>query len=1135
MGWSSLVCGRGEEEDRWGGYRTEALAGRRFGPGAVGGGDGDLYLACWPGRLFGGVTTVRVGGAWLGTALFRLESFFWWEFVRRAMDETVSPENPASGKVEAGAALPPGPRPKYFISAVTAEFGALRTRVGQVLQFLGCEGDFMETWGTEPGSLRMLHERKIDACDGLIQIVGAGYGAEPGRDVAAAAAASAAAAAEARAEGGGGAAGPARFSYTQAEFHYARAKGKKTWLLIAGPDAPRDRAIDQLDLPRDGAICPDPAAYQKERRDLQAAYRESLRAGGQEWTEVQAHGKAGEPKMFETDSHIRHSFNSWDQLEIAVLRMRGETEARHAEFREWLKGLKDGVERIETGQGEMHEEMRAGLADGLRLWLVIVSLLLVLGMMVWGTYRLVGQKGEETAAAVASMDTIGHWEVQSRERARNDYAAEKERLAGLKDADARQAGLDRLEAEHAYRMERIERVFADLREGYKNREISDVTAEFQRILADESGAGGIDAALDYLAPREDTILAEAKRHLARREEEERQAREQLRTLLSAADSASAEGRPAKAAELYRALLDTDPAWVEALTSAGWFYYERTIFEETHGSFALAIGYSEEALNCANRLRAVGGLEPRAQRLIGSAVLKRADVLIQRGQPGDFDEALEGYTEAMAIYQNLYDADPQSLTEERNVSVALNRLGDVYRERGQAGDLDAALEFYERDLEIAEKLYGANPESRESARDVSVSLNRLGDVYVERGRAGDLEAALEFYERDLEIAEKLYGANPESRESARDVSLSLERLGDVYWERRQTGDLDAALEKYGKGLEIREKLYEANPESREAARDVSISLERLGDVYRARGQTGDVEAALEKYEKGLEIREKLYGANPESRESARDVSLSLNRLGDVYRARGEAGDVEAALEKYEKGLEIAEKLYGTNPESRESARDVSVSLERLGDVYRARGEAGDLEAALEKYGKGLEIREKLYGANPESRESARDVSVSLNKLGDVFRARGEAGDVEAALEKYEKGLEIAEKLYGANPESRESARDVSFSLNRLGDVYRARGEAGDLEAALENYERDLEIAENLYEANPLSVEAVRDLAVSHHKLSLLVQETGDSDRARRHRRSCYEVLRKAIEAGYVFDAIAMGVYEELRAEFGADSE
>ena len=55
--------------------------------------------------------------------------------------------------------------------------------------------------------------------------------------------------------------------------------------------------------------------------------------------------------------------------------------------------------------------------------------------------------------------------------------------------------------------------------------------------------------------------------------------------------------------------------------------------------------------------------------------------------------------------------------------------------------DAARGYYERSLEVCERLLKANPESAQAARDVSVSLGRLGDFLASRGQAGDATKAL----------------------------------------------------------------------------------------------------------------------------------------------------------------------------------------------------------------------------------------------------------------------------------------------------------------------------------------------------------------------------------------------------------
>src|SRR5688572_27064196 len=100
-------------------------------------------------------------------------------------------------------------KPRIFISAVTSELGTIRQLVSNVLLRLGYDPVTQDIFGTEPGDLRQVLREKIDGCEGLIQLVGRGYGAEPpmiGAEFAKD--------------------GFSRVSYTQFEFLYARARGK---------------------------------------------------------------------------------------------------------------------------------------------------------------------------------------------------------------------------------------------------------------------------------------------------------------------------------------------------------------------------------------------------------------------------------------------------------------------------------------------------------------------------------------------------------------------------------------------------------------------------------------------------------------------------------------------------------------------------------------------------------------------------------------------------------------------------------------------------------------------------------------------------------------------------------------------
>ncbi|MBK8280223.1 MAG: tetratricopeptide repeat protein [Saprospiraceae bacterium] len=77
---------------------------------------------------------------------------------------------------------------------------------------------------------------------------------------------------------------------------------------------------------------------------------------------------------------------------------------------------------------------------------------------------------------------------------------------------------------------------------------------------------------------------------------------------------------------------------------------------------------------------------------------------------------------------------------------------------------------------------------------------------------------------------------------------------------------------------------------------------------------------------MKIREELRKRNPDSADYARDLSISYDRIGDIYKA---LGDTKSALTSYESSLKIAEELRKRNPDSADYARDLSISYDRMG--------------------------------------------------------------------------------------------------------------------------------------------------------------------------------------------------------------
>ena len=136
--------------------------------------------------------------------------------------------------------LPPAmwPKPVIFISAVSKELRSARDVVAKTLLSLGYEPDWEDIFGTEQGDIKAMLRRRIDAADGVIQIIGQCHGCElpqPDPDF-------------------------GRVSYTQYEARYARQRGKKVWYILLADSFPAD------------AHDPEP----EELRQLQATYRQRI-------------------------------------------------------------------------------------------------------------------------------------------------------------------------------------------------------------------------------------------------------------------------------------------------------------------------------------------------------------------------------------------------------------------------------------------------------------------------------------------------------------------------------------------------------------------------------------------------------------------------------------------------------------------------------------------------------------------------------------------------------------------------------------------------------------------------------------------------------------------------------------------
>ena len=482
-------------------------------------------------------------------------------------------------------------RPRLFLSAVSEELRTARQSVAATVRALGFDPVSQDDFPTGHGELRQWLREQLDSCEGLIQLVGQGYGAEPP---------------EVDPEYG-------RVSYTQFEFFYARHKKKKTWVIVIGKDLGRDKATDQLDLPRDPGHF-DPAGYQAERRTLQEDYLTRLKR----------------------ENHLRHSANNDPELQNTILRLRDE-----------LGELRRQAERKER-----------------RLTTAVIAILLGLVVLVgggwWGYQQL--QVGVQQVSVVNAQKIRAHL-LQTAEETHHRELAEAEADTDWK---KRQHLREVAENAHIVRLSRIDDLAASFAEIEGRGTGTSVFQEMTRILSEQ----GVDAAITYVGTQRSSIFQTVRARAATARERNRG---DLQPLLRTAALHEAKGQSIEARTLYSEILAAEPDWPEALHAHFWFLVDQGDLARVRTTLVEASRDYGEAHHIAQRLRASDVSNTQWQRDLFVSYTKLGDVAVAQGQ---LTEAARVYNEGLAVRKTLAASDASNTQWQRDLYVSYWKLADL---------------------------------------------------------------------------------------------------------------------------------------------------------------------------------------------------------------------------------------------------------------------------------------------------------------------------------------------------------------------------------------------------------------------------------------------------------------------------
>jgi tetratricopeptide (TPR) repeat protein/predicted Ser/Thr protein kinase len=170
------------------------------------------------------------------------------------------------------------------------------------------------------------------------------------------------------------------------------------------------------------------------------------------------------------------------------------------------------------------------------------------------------------------------------------------------------------------------------------------------------------------------------------------------------------------------------------------------------------------------------------------------------------EAVPHYLRLLEISEQLALQKRNPDSEQRGISLAHTKLGDVYNRLGRAEESQQQLRIA---LEIDQRLYAAQPTNIPVMRKLYVTYSMLGRAL--RGRGGAQFAkpgeVTECFEKATELADKMAASDTGNSQPLSDVLMAGTGLGDWLREQKET---QGAIAAYRRALDASDRLIKIRP-------------------------------------------------------------------------------------------------------------------------------------------------------------------------------------------------------------------------------------------------------------------------------------------------------------------------------------
>nr|WKN39715.1 NB-ARC domain-containing protein [Tunicatimonas sp. TK19036] len=294
------------------------------------------------------------------------------------------------------------------------------------------------------------------------------------------------------------------------------------------------------------------------------------------------------------------------------------------------------------------------------------------------------------------------------------------------------------------------------------------------------------------------------------------------------------------------------------------------------------------------------------------------------------------------------------------------------------------------------------------------FDRIGNFY---SMTGNLNIALECYQKYNYAAEELCHNNPQNAFLQKELAMSYSKLGEIH---SSLGNPAESLKHFRNETVLFVQLYRIYQQNTSLHHGLSVSYSRLGDAYLT---SGELAKALKYYKQSNQLIEQLCQAASQNIRYKSDLALSYSKLGNAYSAL----NPNEALEYYRNCTVLLLKLYKAEPQNIAFKNRLASSYEVLRGAYLDLG--NNLSKALAYSKKYVFLSEELYQSNPQNVEFKNGLILSYIKMGEIYEWRNE---LHRCLPYYQKARLLLTEWIKQFPQYVDFKKHLNWIKQKLGE-------------------------------------------------------------------------------------------------------